>query len=419
MGILRTAVLALSGYAFFAAFRFIIGLMLPSLTSEFQLSPVESGFFASAPLLASVLITAVAGYISDRIGRKLTFTIGMLVLWLAALISSLSPNYLLALSFIFIAGAGAAFLPPTIYSIMGNLRPRSRGSLVGITASAYNFGGFVGSIGLGLVIALFGWRLGLAALSGLGLICLPVMSLFMGSTSDSQGSKTGVKPSSFSYVGLLKSKNTVFAGASLFMAGYASFTITSWTPTYLIHIGISTALIGVVIGVYSLAGGVAAIVSGRLADAWGEKQLILFTGAIAGVVSIPLYLYRLNFTSVLILMVLIGLLLWPYWNLVTSMVQRLVNPVNVGSITGLVQNIGMVGAFLGPTFTGILINYYGFEPAMTESVLVSLWLYVLLIIPFKEASRDDSTSGSSPGTHSRSLPERKRELRENEAHCKN
>lgn len=384
MGILRTAGSALLGYAFFAAFRFIVGLMLPSLTSEFKLTSIESGFFASAPLLASVLTTAVAGYVSDRIGRKLTLMMGVLVLWTAALLSSLSPSYVLALVFIFIAGVGAAFLPPTIYSIMGNLRPKSRGSLVGITASSYYFGGFAASIGLGLVISLFGWRSGLAALSVVGLIYLPVMFMLIGPASSLQGSKTGSRPSSFSYSHVLRSKNTLFAGASLCMATYASFTITSWTPTYLIHIGLGSIFTSVAMGAYSLAGGIAAIMSGRLADAWGEKRLMMITGAGAALVSVPLYLWGLNFVSALVLMALVGFLLWPYWNLATSMVQRLVDPAVVGSMTGLVQNIGMVGGFLGPVLTGILISYYGYGPAMEASVVVSLCFYVLLVVPFRE-----------------------------------
>ena len=388
MGILRTAGFALVGYGLFACFRFIVGLMLPSLTSEFQLTPVESGFFASAPLLASVLTTALAGYVSDRIGRKTTVTMGMLILWIGALLSSRSPNYLLALAFIFMAGVGAAFLPPTIYSIMGNLRPKSRGSLVGLTASSYYFAGFACSIGLGLLITLYGWRSGLTVLSGLGLIYIPIMFVFLGPAASLQGSKPGVKSSGVSYTSLLKSKNTLIAGATLFMSSYASFTITSWTPTYLVHFGMKSALVSVVIGAYSLAGGIAAILSGRLADRWGEKRLIMLTGAGAALVSIPLYLLGLNFASALVLMAAVGFLLWPYWNLTTSMVQRLVDPAAVGSMTGLVQNIGMSGGFLGPLVTGILINYYGFGPAMAGSVVVTLCLYVIVVVPFREAPRE-------------------------------
>jgi MFS family permease len=219
------------------------------------------------------------------------------------------------------------------------------------------------------------------------------MFLFMGPASSLQGSNQDVKPSSFSYLRLLKSKNTLIAGASLFMATYASFTITSWTPTYLVHIGMKSALTGVVIGAYALTGGIGAILSGRLADAWGEKRLVVSTGVGAALVSVPLYLWGLNFASALVLMALVGFLLWPYWNLTTSMVQRLVDPAVVGSITGLVQNIGMLGGFLGPILTGLLISYYGYGPAMAGSVVVSLWLYVLLVIPFREAPREDTSYG--------------------------
>lgn len=388
LGTRRIAVFVLSGYALFTVFRIAVGLILPDLSREFQLSSIEAGFFASSALLASVLVTAAAGYISDRIGTKRTLAIGNLALWVGVLLSSFSPNYLLALFFIFVAGIGAAFLPPTVYSLMGNLRAGSRGSLIGMSASAYNAGGFVGSISLGLVIAFFGWRLGLATLSGMGLIYLPVMFVFMGPVLISQSPKTEVSASSFSYSALLKSKNTMFAATSLFMATYASFTITSWTPTYLTYIGVDPTLIGVVIGVFYLGGAISAAVSGRLADAWGEKRLMILMGTIAGLMSIPFYLFQWNFTAAVILMFLIGFMFWPYWNLSISMIQRLVNPADVGSMTGLIMNIGIVGGFVGPFLTGVLIGYSSVRLAVFGSVAVSLLLYALLIVPFKEVSRE-------------------------------
>jgi NNP family nitrate/nitrite transporter-like MFS transporter len=387
LGILRTATFALSGYVLFAVFRFTIGLILPGVTSEFRLTSAEAGVFASAPLLATVLTMGVAGYVSDRINRKIIFSAGIFILWLGVLLSSLSPSYLVALCFMFIAGAGAGLLPPSIYSIMGGLRPGSRASLTGVTASTYNLGGFAGSVGIGLLIAASGWRLSLAALSAIGLVYLPLMYLFMGTSSSTEGSSKGGRPAGSSYRTLLKSRNTISAGASLFMAMYASFSIISWVPTYLVHTGVSSSLVGVVVGVFSLAGGVTAIVSGRLADAWGEKRLILTTGAMAGIVSVLLFLYRFEFNSMFVLIVLLGLLIWPSWNLTTSMVQRMVEPAAVGSITGLVQTLGMAGGFLGPVVTGLLVSSYGLGTAILGSVVVSLWLYTFLIMPFREAPK--------------------------------
>jgi len=386
LGILRTAVLTLSAYVLLAVFRFAMGLMLPGVSSEFRLSPAEAGVFASAPLLSGILTTAAAGYVFDRIDKRVGLAIGSLMLWLGSLLSSFSPNYLLALFFIFVAGAGAGFLIPGVYSIMGNIRPRSRASLAGMTASAYNVGGFVGSIGLGLGIAFAGWRFGLEVLSVLGLIDLVIIFLFIGHSSNPQRAGRESRHSS-SYLALLKSKNTILAGGVLFMGNYAGFAITSWTPTFLIHGGFSSSLTGAVIGAYSLAGALAAAICGRLADVWSERRIILFTGAMGGAVCIPLYLYRLEFGLVAILMVLLGFLLWPYWNLSTSMAQRLVDPANVGSITGLVQTFGMVGGFLGPVITGFLIKYFGIEAGILVSAVISLWSYALLVIPFRETKR--------------------------------
>ena len=68
------------------------------------------------------------------------------------------------------------------------------------------------------------------------------------------------------------------------------------------------------------------------------------------------------------------------------MAQRLVGPASVGSITGLVQTFGMTGGFLGPLLTGGLVSYFGLGPVLFGSAAVTLWLYSLFVIPFKEAS---------------------------------
>lgn len=385
MSILRTASFALSGYVLFAVFRFTVGLALPGVTATFHLTAFESGVFASAPLLAPVLTMAVAGYVSDRVNKKIIFSIGLLFLWLGVLLCSVSPSYQLALIFMFMAGAGTGLLPPSIYSIMGGLRPRSRASLTGVTASVYNFGGFIGSIGLGVAIAISGWRLSLAGLAVSGLVYLPLMFLLMGPLRETKSSVTAVRSSGSSYSALLRSRDTIFAGLSLLLATYASFVITSWAPTYMSQIGIGSSMSGLVIGIFALAGGVGAVVSGRIADVWGEKRLMVITGAIGGVVSLVLYLCFSEFGLMTSLVAVLGLMTWPSWNLATSMVQRITDPATVGSITGLVQTFGIAGGFLAPIVTGVLVKYVGLEEAMLGSVAVSLWLYALLIVPFNEA----------------------------------
>lgn len=380
MGLIRTITILLSGYMLYGAFRLIMGLILPGLTSAFELSPLESGIFASAPVLSSLMTMAIAGYISDRFGRRRVLTIGMSVLWSAALLASISPSFSLALFFVFVAGMGGGFLPPDVYSIMGNLRSRSRATFVGMAGSAYNIGGFAGSIGLGFAIAFEGWRFGLVLLSMLGLILIPFTFVLIETHSDRQPSEKKV-----AYFGemlrLLKSRQVALAGASLFMAMYASFVIISWTPTYLINFGISLTLSGLVMGVYSLAGGVSTILLGRLADVWGERRLIISTGTMAAVVSLQVFVSKLDFFFAALLMMLLGFLLWPSWNLITSMVQRLTDPSSVGTITGVVQTLGMAGAFLGPIVTGSLIKSWGLELTMLASVIVTICLYVTAIIP--------------------------------------
>ncbi|MEM2103901.1 MAG: MFS transporter [Candidatus Bathyarchaeia archaeon] len=387
MNALKAAAACLVGYFLFAVFRFIIGFILPRLTAEFMLTPVEAGAFASAPALSGVLIMSLAGHIGDRLGKKLPLVIGMLMLWAGAFICSVSPSYILALISIFFAGLGAGFLGPNIYSLMGEIQPKSRASMIGITAAIYSFGGFAGSIIFGFTTAVYGWRISLGALAAVGLIHAAAMFLCLDSTLSKENSQVKIKPPGFSQFNSFRLRNIVIAGLSIFMGMYAQFVIMSWTPTYFMKAGIDPSFTGVIIAIYSLAGGFSSIISGRIADVFGEKKLLLFAGFIAATVSLPIYLYHLGLVHSVILMLMLGFFHFPYWNLVLSMVQRNADSNTVGVTMGIVQNIGTVGGMVGPTLAGLAIQSWGFEQGMIASVTMPLLLYAALIVLYKHTPK--------------------------------
>jgi len=85
---------------------FVIGVAMPLLTVQWDLTPILKGALAVSALVGAVFGAVISGYLSDRIGRKLFFTVDLLVLMIAAGLSAFSWNVYSLIVFRFILGIG-------------------------------------------------------------------------------------------------------------------------------------------------------------------------------------------------------------------------------------------------------------------------------------------------------------------------
>ena len=110
---------------------FIIGVAMPLLTKQWGLSPIMEGTLGVAALVGAVFGAVFSGYLSDRIGRKLFFTVDLLVLMGAAILCSLSWNVYSLIAFRFILGLGIGAEYPVSAAFISEAVPmRIRGRML-------------------------------------------------------------------------------------------------------------------------------------------------------------------------------------------------------------------------------------------------------------------------------------------------
>src|SRR5688500_1544321 len=115
--------------------------LIPYLHLERGLTLVEAGILASAPLVATTLTLIVWGAVVDRIGERLSLTIGLAIVTVGGLGAALSTSYIgLGLSWL-VAGVGAASTNSASGRlVVGWFSPQRRGTAMGIRQTALPLG---------------------------------------------------------------------------------------------------------------------------------------------------------------------------------------------------------------------------------------------------------------------------------------
>ena len=115
--------------------------LIPYLHLERGLTLVQAGLLASTPLVATTLTLVAWGAVVDRIGERLSLTIGLAIVTVGGLGASLSTSYVwLGLSWL-VAGVGAASTNSASGRlVVGWFPPHRRGTAMGIRQTALPLG---------------------------------------------------------------------------------------------------------------------------------------------------------------------------------------------------------------------------------------------------------------------------------------
>ena len=159
----RIWLLASAGKFFEGMIVFMVGVALPLVKAEFDLSPAQSGFVTAAPLVGIMIGATALGGLSDRLGRRQVF-LGEMALFTVFLVGvTLSPNFPLLVICLVGVGLALGCDYPTAHIMISETMPtsiRGRGVLAafGFQAVGALAGTLVGVLVLANRDELSDWR---------------------------------------------------------------------------------------------------------------------------------------------------------------------------------------------------------------------------------------------------------------------
>ena len=159
----------------------IVNVALPAIRSDLHasVSGLQWVIDAYTVVLASLLI--LSGSTADRLGRRRTFQLGLVVFSVGSLLCGVAPGLGWLIGFRMLQAVGGSMLNPVAMSIITNvfIDPRERARAIGV------WGGVVGiSLGLGpvlggLLVETIGWRSIFWVNVPIGIVAFVLAALFV------------------------------------------------------------------------------------------------------------------------------------------------------------------------------------------------------------------------------------------------
>lgn len=339
--------------------------VLPLMEEELNITKLQSSFIITFYSIVAIIFIPIAGFLSDRFGRKAVILPSLVIAGAGGLIAGIfsvgsdSP-YLWILVGRILQGIGVAGAAPVVLPLVGDMFEKDEdvSATLGIVETANTFGKVLSPV-LGALLAGFLWYLPFYAIPVFCAVSfLLVLFLVKKPKDDKKGNdfKTFLKNTKATFHehgGWLTATFLIGAILMFLLFGILFYLSTVLEEKYGMHGILKGAVLAIPLAALCLA----SYLTGKWIKSNGKlMKWIIFTGVVAaGVVTIALYFSKgivFMMAVFLIAGVGIGAGLPCLDSLVTSNMEKDVR----GTITSLLSAMRYVGVAAGPPVVAILLR---------------------------------------------------------------
>jgi sugar phosphate permease len=339
--------------------------LAPVLLDALALTRAQVGLFLPAVYLGGVLMALPAGWLTDRLGVRLTLGGGLLLIGALVAAAALARSLPALLSALVVAGFGFSVLnPSTGKAVLEWFPPRGRGLAMGIKQTGLTLGGLAAALAMPPLALASGWRMALATAGALSLAAaLLVLAIYR-----TPGVARPPAPSERPRVvdlGLFMRRPGVIV---VFVSGLALSTAQSSVLAYLAlyardTFALSAIGAGQVLALAQLGGTASRLAWGAISDRLfgGRRRPGVVTSALLGAVCYAFFALgdELPRAAVPPLAVLAGAGAFGWVGLYFALVAEIGGARYAGLLTGVAVAFAWSGVLVGPPVFGLLLEATG------------------------------------------------------------
>ena len=346
------------------AFLFVTPPMGTVLSANLHISHFQTSLLFSAPILMIAIVAIPAGIIADKIGLKRAIGIGAIIACIGAVLRGTASTYSGLLIFSLIFGFGMGW---TFANLPKLARSCSSSQQTSFVMGIINGFGLLAGIGTALAITVpliypltnsyqgvfYIWSVPLLVATFLWWIVVrepPCPSAEI--ESEPIGSVVGLKD-------VLKDKTLWLLAFILLLHNIFFYTWSGWLPTYLLQKGASLGLSGLLTSVMLWVGVPTVILVPMLFSRTNiSKRLLIWVPSLI-FAFLAIWILYASGLSIWIIMAVAGIINILRFNTLLSLPVEIMPKEHAGVAGGVVVAIGYIGAVIGPSMSGQILDITG------------------------------------------------------------
>ena len=333
------------------------GVVAPKLAPLFRLDPNQLAWFFSASTLGLLFGATIGGRVADRIGRKPTLIVAVVLFGLFSLATALANSYPTLLLARGLTGLGlGGALPNLIALVSENAGDKTRGRAVALMYCALPLGGILAALVTLLGLGGQDWR-PVFYVGGLApLVLAPLLWRLLPESVSFTQERAAIPPAMTQVLfGGGRLAATLLLWTSFFFGLLALQLLLNWLPTLLVARGLSRPDAAWVQVAFNLAGAAGVVGVGVLID--GRMKTVLVVAAFVAL-TIGLWLLNLlptSFALALALGGLIGLAVISVQSILYALAPSFYPTAIRGAGVGAAVAFGRLGSIAGPLVAGMIL----------------------------------------------------------------
>lgn len=362
----RWAVLTLVTLAHTLSALSILSLapLSPFLLDSLALSRVQVGLFFPAVYLGGVLMSLPAGWLTDRLGVRLTLVAGQGLTGAMIGLAALSPGFSSLLAVLFVSGFGWSVLnPATGRAIVEWFPPRERGLAMGVKQTGLTLGGILAALLLPPVALWMGWRRALAVAAA-GSLLSAVLGVAYRPPPGRCVEAPGEQPRFAEILPFLFRPGLLVVFGSGFMLSLAQASVLAYLVLFAKEVfGVSVVGAGRLLALAQAGGTLARLGWGIISDRLfgGRRRPGLIVTALIGATMYAVFARASLATPQLapVLAVIAGVGAFGWVGLYLALVAEVGGKRYAGLLTGMAVMFAWSGVLAGPPLFGLLLEASG------------------------------------------------------------